>query len=456
MKENHPLTDILYRLRDFFLIRLNINQEREDNYAVIEMIKQGVEFKGTNLWVLIFAILVACLGLNINSTAVIIGAMLISPLMGPIMGFGLGMGINDFELFKRSMRSYGVATLYAIIVSTLYFLISPVSDNQSELLARTQPTIYDVLIAFFGGCAGIIASCSKNKGNVIPGVAIATALMPPLCTVGYGIASGNWHYSLGAVYLYLINTVFIGLSTFFAIRLLKFPIKIQVNAERQSKISRIITLIVVCTIIPGAVITYRMIQTNMYETSANNFINRELDFPGTYIVNRDITQIKGEKTIHIVLVGKNVSDDLLLNAQSRLKDYHLEGVTLDIQQGVSNNEQDMTTLRSMVIQDFYEEAQATIYLQEIVLDSLRKQLKKYEDFDQLSVDLLPEFKALFPKVEQVSISRSWVVNVKTGEYEPSTMVYLHTSSPLTPEKREMMIDWLKARTDSKNLTLIEQ
>ena len=180
------------QIMDFFVRNFDVRQDKEDELDTIESIKKGVEFKGTNLWVLIFATFVASLGLNTNSTAVIIGAMLISPLMGPIMGFGLGLGISDFELIKRSFRNFATATIFSVITSTLYFLISPISEAQSELLARTQPTVYDVLIAFFGGLAGIVASSTKSKGNVIPGVAIATALMPP-----YGwIRVGEWQFVL--------------------------------------------------------------------------------------------------------------------------------------------------------------------------------------------------------------------------------------------------------------------
>lgn len=187
-------------IKDFFVRNFDLQHDKEDEAETIESIKRGVEFKGMNLWVLIFATFIASLGLNTNSTAVIIGAMLISPLMGPIMGFGLGLGINDFELIKRSFRNFATATIFSVITSSLYFLISPISEAQSELLARTQPTLYDVLIAFFGGLAGIVASSTKYKGNVIPGVAIATALMPPLCTAGFGLATGNFYYFFGAFY----------------------------------------------------------------------------------------------------------------------------------------------------------------------------------------------------------------------------------------------------------------
>lgn len=448
--------EITTKLKIFFLKKLDIRHEREDYLEIIDSIKKGVEFTGTNLWVLIFAIVIASLGLNINSTAVIIGAMLISPLMGPIMGFGMGLGINDFELFKRSIRSFTTATMYSIIASTLYFLISPISDAQSELLARTTPSIYDVLIAFSGGCAGIIASCSKSKGNVIPGVAIATALMPPLCTAGFGLATGNINYFFGALYLYLINTVFIGLATFFVVRLLKFPIKVQVNSARQKQVSRIITAIVICTIIPCFFITYNMIEKNVFTSHANTFIQKELSFVGTHIIDKKLLVHGREQEIKIVTIGKTIPESSIEKAKSRLDEYGLKGVKLDIQQGVRDSAEDIDALKKMVLKDFYEDAQAVIQQNMLEIDSLNNQLKKYQDFDQLSIDLIPEFKALFPRVKGASISRTLMVNVETGEYEPTTLVYITTSSPLTIEKRNAMIQWLKARTDSKNLKLIEK
>ncbi|HNF32994.1 MAG TPA: DUF389 domain-containing protein, partial [Bacteroidia bacterium] len=199
---------------DNFFDKFKLNDEKEELETVVKNIDNGVIFRGTNLWVLIFAIFVASLGLNVNSTAVIIGAMLISPLMGPIMGIGLGIGINDVSLLKKAIYNYSIATGVALTTSTLFFLISPLSDAHSEILARTSPTIYDVLIALFGGFAGIIAASSKQKGNVIPGVAIATALMPPLCTAGYGLATLQFNFFVGAFYLFIINTVFIALATF--------------------------------------------------------------------------------------------------------------------------------------------------------------------------------------------------------------------------------------------------
>ena len=206
-------------LKNYFLI----NKDLEVEKVITESITKGISFKGTNLWILIFAIFIASLGLNVNSTAVIIGAMLISPLMGPIIGMGFAVGINDLKLLNSALFNYGVATVISILTATVYFMISPFDEAQSELLARTSPTAYDVFIAMFGGAAGIIAIISKDKGNVIPGVAIATALMPPLCTAGYGIAIGNVYYFAGAFYLYFINTVFICASTSAGVRFMKCP-----------------------------------------------------------------------------------------------------------------------------------------------------------------------------------------------------------------------------------------
>ena len=199
----------IFAIKSFLREYLDLRKDKDNELETIDSIRKGVEFKGANLWILIFAIFMASLGLNVNSTAVIIGAMLISPLMGPIMGVGLSVGMNDFELMKRSLKSFLITTAFSVTTATVYFLFTPIAEAQSELLARTSPTIYDVFIALFGGLAGVVALSTKEKGNVIPGVAIATALMPPLCTAGYGLASGNLIYFLGAFYLYFINSVFI-------------------------------------------------------------------------------------------------------------------------------------------------------------------------------------------------------------------------------------------------------
>ena len=268
-------------IRGFFSEYFDLQQNKDDENVIADSIRSGVEFKGATLWILIFAIFIASLGLNVNSTAVIIGAMLISPLMGPIVGMGLAVGIGDFALMKRSLKNYGVATLFSVITATIYFTFTPLDQVQSELLARTSPNIYDVFIALFGGLAGIVALCTKNKGNVIPGVAIATALMPPLCTAGFGLATGNWLFFIGAFYLYFINSVFISVATFLGVRMFHFSRKKFDDKQREIKVRRYLVILIVITMCPACYMTYDIVRTTFYTTSANNYINEELNFPNT-------------------------------------------------------------------------------------------------------------------------------------------------------------------------------
>ncbi|MDA7837023.1 TIGR00341 family protein [Salibacteraceae bacterium] len=263
MKKSEPrinLRRIIKELAVFLRHRLSLEDDNADPADTIEYIKKGVEFKGTNIWILIFAILIASIGLNMNSAAVIIGAMLISPLMGPIMGLGMGVGTNDFALIKKAAKNLGIMVGISVITSTIYFFLTPLSDAQSELLARTTPTIWDVMIALFGGLAGIVAGSRREKSNAIPGVAIATALMPPLCTAGYGIATGNLAYFAGAFYLFTINSVFISLSTIIIVRFLRYPTKSFVDTIREKRVKRWIAIIVVLVTLPSFWIAFNLVK----------------------------------------------------------------------------------------------------------------------------------------------------------------------------------------------------
>ena len=266
--------------RRFVRGRFDLSEDKASESEVIENIRKGIEFKGTNLWVLVFATFIASLGLNVNSTAVIIGAMLISPLMGPIMGIGLSVGINDFELMKRSLRNFGFMVLVSIATSTFYFVISPLSNAQSELLARTVPTTYDVLIALFGGLAGIVAQSRKDRtSTVIPGVAIATALMPPLCTAGFGLATLQLKYFIGAFYLFFINTVFIAIATYMVVRFLKYEKHSFLDSKKERKVRRSMVLIVLVTLIPSVVIGYRIVKRSVFEANADRYVATVMKFP---------------------------------------------------------------------------------------------------------------------------------------------------------------------------------
>lgn len=316
-----------------FLDRFSLLHEKEEYSNVITTIEQGVVFKGTNLWILIFAIFIASLGLNVNSTAVIIGAMLVSPLMGPIMGLGLAMGINDFKLLKKSANNFAFAVSISLITSTFYFYISPLNEAHSEILARTSPNIYDVLIAFFGGLAGILATSSKLKGNVIPGVAIATALMPPLCTAGYGLASGNLSFFSGALYLFFINTVFIALSTFLTVRFLKFPNKEFINVTTKKKVHNWMGLIVLITLVPSIYFGYEFTKEIKFKSQANVFISEEVKSNDNFIISKNIDY--KNKLIELVIGGKKIDSLKIIELNKDLNKYNLINSKLIIKEGFS-------------------------------------------------------------------------------------------------------------------------
>ena len=439
---------------DFFVRNFDIRQEKEDDRETIESIKRGVEFKGTNLWVLIFATFIASLGLNMNSTAVIIGAMLISPLMGPIMGFGLGLGTFDFELIKRAFRNFATATVFGIITSTIYFLLTPIDEAQSELLARTQPTVYDVLIAFFGGLAGIVASSTKSKGNVIPGVAIATALMPPLCTAGFGLASGNLYYFFGALYLYFINTVFISLATFLVVRLLKYPKKVFLDKQREKIVTRYVGLIVFFTIVPSLFLSYNLIRSSYFENRVQTFIAEELNFPDTQILSKRVTDTSEEKAVEVVLIGQTVPDASIANARAKMPKYGLKDVRLVVRQGFGQEATDINELKSLLMRDLYKNSEEVLREQTIQLDSLRRRVNAYQSSERLTAELLPEMRVLFPSVVEASCSNTYILRTDTARADTVLLVYLRSETPLREEERAKIKRWLSARVEMENIKLL--
>ena len=448
---NH-IQNIINDFRLFLRERLDITHEKSNELDTIEAIKKGVEFKGVNLWILIFAIFIASLGLNTNSTAVIIGAMLISPLMGPIMGVGLGLGINDLELVNKSLKNLGIATVFSILTAALYFFITPLNEARSELLARTQPTIYDVMIAFFGGMAGIVAGSAKEKGNVIPGVAIATALMPPLCTAGYGLGTGQWTFFFGAFYLYFINSVFISLATYLGVQIMHFPKKEFMNPDRAKRVSRVVTTTVILTIIPSLWISYNMIGQSIFERNAENFIRQELSFEGTQIVNKSVVT-SGKKSIQVAIIGKKITEQELENIRSKMGRYKLNDTELIISQGGTDNA-DITTLKTMVLEDFYNNSERSIKQKELQIDILSKDLESYELLMRKSFEIAPEMKALFPMVKSLSFSKGIDYNIKEQSKDTVTIAVVEFEKVPDENGKKRLEEWLKARTKSEKFKLL--
>ena len=445
-----------FAIKAFLKGYLDLRKDKDNELETVESIRKGVEFKGANLWILIFAIFMASLGLNVNSTAVIIGAMLISPLMGPIMGVGLSVGLNDFELMKRSLKSFLITTLFSVVTATVFFLISPVAEGQSELLARTSPTIYDVFIALLGGMAGVVALSTKEKGNVIPGVAIATALMPPLCTAGYGLATGNLIYFLGAFYLYFINSVFISLATYVGVRVMHFQRKAFVDKNREKTVRKYIICIVVLTMCPAVYLTVDIIQNTFFESAANKFINEQLSFENTQVLDKKIVNKGKEREIRVVLMGDEVPDASIAVARGKMKDYQLENTKLIVMQGMNNESMDISSIRAMVMEDFYKNSEQRLQEQTQKIAELEGNLQRYQSFDELGKKIIPELKVLYPSVKSVSISHAIETTVDSLRTDTVTLAVLKFGKYPDAREKSKITDWLKARTGARKLRLIAE
>lgn len=422
-------------------------------------IRDGISFRGTNIIILIVAIFIASLGLNTNSTAVIIGAMLISPLMGPIIGIGLGVGIQDYNLLKQCLRNLFMAAVFSVIASTIYFLISPVSESHSELLARTSPTIYDVLIGFFGGAAGIIGIASRSKGNVIPGVAIATALMPPLCTVGYGIATWQPVYFLGAAYLFLINSVYIALATFIGVKLMNFRSSPLADNARALKVRRLIYVIAVIVMLPSIYMTWRMITQANFSSRASAFVAGECRFPDTQVLSHTATEVDGVRTIEITLIGRPLPvDSLELALSSKLHFYGLRGVKLDIFQGngIAASTAATGALAEATRDDnIYMIAQSTITRQQTTIDSLRSVLALQASADTVAGALSPELKVIFPSVDEIAVTRAIFGSVDgSGRLDTLNVALVKYTSPMPASQRDKFHKYLLARLGLPKITIV--
>lgn len=413
--------------------------EKEDSDNVRENIESSIPFRGTNLWILIFAVFIASLGLNVNSTAVIIGAMLISPLMGPIMGIGFSVGISEPLLLKLSLKNFAFATIVGLATSTLYFLISPLSEAHSEILARTSPNIYDVLIAFFGGCAGMIANGSRLKGNVIPGVAIATALMPPLCTAGFGLATGQWNYFSGALYLYIINTVFIASATFLMVKILNFPKYHFTEKQTEKRWNIIMWTIIVATLIPSIWFGYLMIKKNDFEQNANRFITQEATFPNNFLLAKKINFEKNQ--IELIYGGQKLTEQDFSRLIKKAFNYELEGTKVIVKQGfnfVQGNEKNLVLNQEKTLDQ--QNIRNVIKIQ----DSISSEQK-------LTDDIFQELKIMESQITGFSYTNAKIHNDTLPANSKIALVF--SKEKLSNTQQDNVADFLKIRLKEKDLKI---
>jgi uncharacterized hydrophobic protein (TIGR00271 family) len=425
----------------------NLHEGEDDRAKTLEIIKQNVNFTGANMWILACAIIVASVGLNVNSTAVIIGAMLISPLMGPIVGAGFALGIYDFDLLKKSLRNLAISTIIGLVFSTMYFYISPFKDVQSEILARTSPNIYDILIAFFGGIVGVIAVTRVEKGNPIPGVAIATALMPPLCTAGFGIATANWSFFLGAIYLYSINCVFIGIATFLIIKYLKYAPKKQINIAQQKQVRNSITLLILVMLVPSAYLAYSLYNEQQLRKNIDRFLNMEFVENGYTIVYKK-TDLKGKnKKIELGFLTKRFDQDEIANYNKKLVKYAIPNTKLVILQDSTDR---LLTLKGAILNEM--KGNLKVDDRDIRLAELNSELAQNR-FDDVS--LYNESKILFPAIQKFSIANHRFIMQKDSVMK-ETIVIISSRKPLDITETKKLEAWLKSRLAIKQLKVLQE
>lgn len=435
MKYNRPLRRLL-RL-------INLESDLDDYENIHETIEKELVFKGTNLWILVFAILVASVGLNMNSTAVIIGAMLISPLMGPINGMGYSIATYDFPLFRQAVKNFTFAVLAGLVASTAYFAISPISTAHSELLARTSPTIYDVLIAFFGGTAGIVAITSKKKGNVIPGVAIATALMPPLCTAGYGLATGQFTFFFGALYLFTINTVFIALSALLISQILKLPIRGTIAEPQKKRINQMISFVLALVLIPSIYFGYLLVQKENFTERAGRYIDNISVVEGNYLLKHEINP--KTRTIELVYGGTSLIDSQKEEIRNRAGDFNLTDITIEFRQGFSYSD---AAVRNTEV----EQLKAEINRLNMVVRERNEALRAAVSAQEKGSELLSELEVLYPQVKQVAYSLT--LGYTSDQPLPDTLAVVIVTikgKDLTAREKEQVEKWLSARLRSDSL-----
>ena len=435
-------------LKLFFKELLDLREET-DRETTIENVKTDISIKGHNAWILIFSIFVASIGLNVSSAAVVIGAMLISPLMGPIVGLGLSVAINDVETLKKSLINLGVMVALSVITAYLYFSISPLTKETPELLARTYPTILDVLIAIFGGLALIVAKTKKGTmASVIFGVAIATALMPPLCTVGYGLAIGNINYAGGAIYLFSINAVFIALTTFLIAKILRFPMVKYANSKRRKRIAKIATSISVIVIVPSVILFLNLLKVQVFENKAKEFITTSIKHKGAVILKSN--QDYDLNTIEVYLIGRLVPESVIDIWREELRENSsLNNAKLEIFQAADQSgdmAQELSgKLKFDILDELYEKNEQLLKDKEAKIKFLEDQLTSMKvkelKFDEIS----KEVKMNYSEIQSISYYNKVTTNFRTTDTVPVFSITWDSKYPKSSRQKDMetLNTWLK-------------
>lgn len=426
-----------------------------DTDKASQYIRSNIDFKGPNAYILAFAIVVASVGLNTNSIPVIIGAMLISPLMGPIFGIGYGLGTNDTSFLKTSFKNLLVMVVISILASGLFFLISPLElENPTELLARTNPTIYDVLIALFGGFAGIVEISRRDKGTVISGVAIATALMPPLCTAGFGLATGSLKYFAGAMYLFFINSIFIAIATFLTVKYLKFPMATFTDPAKKKRVSRWVAVLTVVIIIPSVYSAIVMIQENNFNQTAKEFIAKNKELSRSYIYDYGIYTHSKPPKIELYIAGETLSKEELNAVYVSARELGLTDDQIIISQRAATDQNDMTD--RLAIQSIYERSDQEIRKREEIISNMEKELQTYKSKELPCEQITNELMAQYPSLSDVTLTRGYTISTDSLGRKEEIIIILNAEKTISAENMEKLRKWLMVRLDFQNIKLLQE
>ncbi len=474
------LRDIWKDIKAFFRDILAI--EGVDYENTISDVREDMVFRGHKAWILVFSILIASIGLNENSTAVIIGAMLISPLMGPIVAIGLAIGTYDMDTFKRGLKNLAIAVVISILASTLYFWLTPIKEAHSELLARIRPTFLDVLIALFGGFAGIIAAARREKSNVIPGVAIATALMPPLCTAGYGLGTGQMRFFLGAIYLFFINSVFISIATYIMVKYLKFPRKHFVDAHREKRIKRFITVFAFVVIIPSAIIFLNVIKESRFKSLASQFIDNEVIVKDAQLISKNLVYTDTMAYIDLYFIGRPVQDSLIDSWQKKLDQYGIaagnkrykrlimpsrvklrifqaKDNTALMQQKLENIDRRLRQqIKSDLLEELYRKNEQLLADKDKRIAFLENEITRIKADSIPVIDIYKELLINYPRIEELGFARGvYCMNDSTVDTIPTLLVKwkYRTNYYYRKASEKKIARWLKIRLHLDTAKVVE-
>ncbi len=440
------LRKILIYLRSI----IHLSDEIDYENASIS-IRKNIAFRGTNVFILACAIIIASVGLNVNSIPVIIGAMLISPVMGPIMGFGLGLGTQDNELVKNAMKNFAVMVAISILASSLFFVLSPLSlANPSELLARTRPTIYDVFIALFGGFAGIIETSRKDKGSVITGVAIATALMPPLCTVGYGISIWKGSVIFGALYLFLINSIFIALATFAAVKYFRFPL-VETTNEKKRLSKSVMYLLLVVVIVPSVITAISVVKENNFMSHADRVVAENKNLGKCFIYDYKATYTRKSATLELFLAGEPPTDDAKKKFYNCAETYGITRSQIVFHEDATSMREDLS--EAEIVKGIYEHNEKQINRLNDSIAKLETLIADFKSKEIPTAAISKELFAQYPDITGLSLTQGSSVDAEGIETE-QIVAFITANNPMDEELHDRIERWLKVRLDNENVLVI--